>query len=82
MAALPAHRTLVRRLGEATTTGSLRSRRDLGKIEFPLGERVFTLGARADRIERLADGRYAILDYKTGQVPTDKQVRIGLSPQR
>ena len=52
-----------------------------GKIELPLGERVFTLRGRADRIERLADGRYAILDYKTGQVPTDKQVRIGLSPQ-
>ncbi len=52
-----------------------------GKIDIPLGERVFTLRARADRIERLADGRYAILDYKTGPVPTEKQVRIGLSPQ-
>ena len=52
-----------------------------GRIEIPLGERVFTLRARADRIEQLADGRYAILDYKTGQVPTDKQVRIGVSPQ-
>ena len=52
-----------------------------GEIEIPLGERTFTLRARADRIERLADGSYAILDYKTGQVPTEKQVRIGLSPQ-
>lgn len=52
-----------------------------GKIEIPLDGRVFTLRARADRIERLADGRYAILDYKTGQVPTEKQVRIGVSPQ-
>jgi ATP-dependent helicase/nuclease subunit B len=52
-----------------------------GKIEIPLGERVFTLRARADRIERLAEGSYAILDYKTGQVPTEPQVRIGLSPQ-
>ena len=42
---------------------------------------MFTLRGRADRIERLADGRYAILDYKTGQVPTEKQVRIGISPQ-
>ncbi|MGH8735717.1 MAG: PD-(D/E)XK nuclease family protein, partial [Burkholderiales bacterium] len=39
-----------------------------GKIEIPVGERVFTLRARADRIERLADGSFAILDYKTGQV--------------
>ena len=30
---------------------------------------------RADRIECLADGRYAILDYKTGAPPTAKQVR-------
>jgi ATP-dependent helicase/nuclease subunit B len=52
-----------------------------GKIEIPLREGVFTLRARADRIERLADGRYAILDYKTGQVPSDKQVRVGISPQ-
>jgi len=52
-----------------------------GKIDIPLGERVFTLRARADRIERLADGGYAILDYKTGQVPSEKQVRIGVSPQ-
>jgi len=52
-----------------------------GKIDIPLGERVFTLRARADRIERLAGGGYAILDYKTGQVPSEKQVRIGVSPQ-
>ncbi len=52
-----------------------------GKIEIPLGERVFTLRARADRIESLAGGGYAILDYKTGQVPSEKQVRIGVSPQ-
>src|SRR5262249_59184468 len=52
-----------------------------GKTDIPLGERVFTLRARADRIERVAGGSYAILDYKTGQVPSEKQVRIGVSPQ-
>jgi ATP-dependent helicase/nuclease subunit B len=52
-----------------------------GQIEIPLGERVFTLRGRADRIEELAGGGHAILDYKTGQVPTEKQVRIGVSPQ-
>ena len=52
-----------------------------GKIEIPLDGRVFTLHGRADRIEQLADGRYCILDYKTGQVPTEPQVRIGLAPQ-
>jgi ATP-dependent helicase/nuclease subunit B len=52
-----------------------------GKIELALGERVFTLRCRADRIERRGDGRFVLLDYKTGQVPTEKQVRIGVSPQ-
>jgi len=52
-----------------------------GEISIPLGERSFRLLARADRIERLADGRYAILDYKSGQVPTSKQVRAGIAPQ-
>src|SRR5262249_14488275 len=31
--------------------------------------------------ECLADGRYAILDYKTGAPPSTKQVRAGLAPQ-
>jgi ATP-dependent helicase/nuclease subunit B len=52
-----------------------------GEIEIPLGTRSFHLSARADRIERLGDGAYAILDYKTGQVPTGRQVAAGLSPQ-
>jgi ATP-dependent helicase/nuclease subunit B len=53
-----------------------------GEIGIPLGNaRTFILSARADRIERRHDGTYAILDYKTGQPPTGKQVRMGLSPQ-
>ncbi|MFL6837788.1 MAG: double-strand break repair protein AddB [Bradyrhizobium sp.] len=53
-----------------------------GEIGIPLGsDRTFILSARADRIERRRDGSFAILDYKTGQPPTGKQVRMGLSPQ-
>jgi ATP-dependent helicase/nuclease subunit B len=53
-----------------------------GEIQIPLdNERTFYLSARADRIERRHDGTFAILDYKTGQPPTGKQVRMGLSPQ-
>jgi ATP-dependent helicase/nuclease subunit B len=52
-----------------------------GEISIPLAERTFRLSARADRIERFADGRYAVLDYKTGAARSDKQVRIGLAPQ-
>jgi ATP-dependent helicase/nuclease subunit B len=53
-----------------------------GEISIPLdNERAFVLSARADRIEHRRDGSYVILDYKTGQPPTGKQVRMGLSPQ-
>jgi ATP-dependent helicase/nuclease subunit B len=52
-----------------------------GELTIPLGERAFRLTARADRIERLADGTFAILDFKTGVPPSSKQVRLGLSPQ-
>ncbi|MDZ5450760.1 double-strand break repair protein AddB [Labrys sp. ZIDIC5] len=53
-----------------------------GKLTWPtLAERAFTLSARADRIEVAADGRVAILDFKTGQAPTAKQVEAGLAPQ-
>jgi ATP-dependent helicase/nuclease subunit B len=53
-----------------------------GEIPIRLDhERTFILSARADRIERRNDGSFAILDYKTGQPPTGKQVRMGLSPQ-
>jgi ATP-dependent helicase/nuclease subunit B len=53
-----------------------------GEIAIPLPDaRTFILSARADRIERRANGTFAILDYKTGQPPTGKQVRMGLAPQ-
>jgi ATP-dependent helicase/nuclease subunit B len=53
-----------------------------GEIPIPLDDgRTFILSARADRIEWRRDGTFAILDYKTGQPPTGKQVRMGLSPQ-
>jgi ATP-dependent helicase/nuclease subunit B len=50
-------------------------------LAIPLGNDIFTLRTRADRIEQLEDGRYAILDYKTGRAPSSKQVKSGLSPQ-
>jgi ATP-dependent helicase/nuclease subunit B len=52
-----------------------------GEFAIPLGERSFTLRGVADRIERLTDGRFVILDYKTGAARTEKQVRTGLAPQ-
>jgi ATP-dependent helicase/nuclease subunit B len=52
-----------------------------GRIEIPMANGVFTLRGVADRIEQLSDGTFAILDYKTGQARTEKQVRTGLAPQ-
>jgi ATP-dependent helicase/nuclease subunit B len=68
---------IARRDNVSTITAEIR-----GEIPIRLdNERTFVLSARADRIERRHDGTFAILDYKTGQPPTGKQVRMGLSPQ-
>jgi ATP-dependent helicase/nuclease subunit B len=52
-----------------------------GSIDIPLKSESFRLIARADRIEQRGNGRYAIVDYKTGQARSEKQVRTGLAPQ-
>ena len=41
----------------------------------------FTLTGQADRIDILKDGGAAILDYKTGAIPSQSQVQELLSPQ-
>jgi ATP-dependent helicase/nuclease subunit B len=40
-----------------------------------------TVYGRADRIDRLADGSLAIIDYKTGQPPSQKAVDAGFALQ-
>ena len=40
-----------------------------------------TVHGRADRIDRLADGGIAIIDYKTGEPPTQKAVDAGFALQ-
>jgi ATP-dependent helicase/nuclease subunit B len=50
-------------------------------LQIPVNGNFFRLTGRADRIEQLVDGGYAILDFKTGQLPSSKQVQIGVSPQ-
>ncbi len=51
------------------------------KGEWAIPDRDFTLRGVADRIERFQDGRIAILDYKTGTVPTQKGVTRGFDSQ-
>ena len=65
-----------RRAGLARIVAEIR-----GEIEIALAAGNFKLSGRADRIERRADGRYVILDYKTGSARTEKEVRTGLAPQ-
>ncbi|MHA1549930.1 MAG: PD-(D/E)XK nuclease family protein, partial [Alphaproteobacteria bacterium] len=48
--------------------------------EAPLTE-TFTLFAKADRINLFSDGSIEIMDYKTGAIPKDKEVKSGLAPQ-
>ncbi|BAT61728.1 PD-(D/E)XK nuclease superfamily protein [Variibacter gotjawalensis] len=52
-----------------------------GELEFLIGDRMFKLSARADRIEKRRDGSFALVDYKTGNAKGAKEVLSGLAPQ-
>ena len=52
-----------------------------GGVALPLPGFDFRLRGRADRIDQLQDGTLSVIDYKTGQVPSQKQVDALLSPQ-
>jgi ATP-dependent helicase/nuclease subunit B len=52
-----------------------------GGIDIETAGAPFRLTAKADRIDRLPDGRLAIVDYKTGRPPEPRNVRRGLAPQ-
>ncbi|HYC03356.1 MAG TPA: double-strand break repair protein AddB [Azospirillaceae bacterium] len=57
---------------DTETTGTL-------EIQAPGG--TFLLTAKADRIDRAADGGLVLIDYKTGEPPSTKQVELGFAPQ-
>ena len=48
-------------------------------IEAPGG--AFTLIATADRVDELVDGGLAIVDFKTGAVPSRQDIALGFAPQ-
>ena len=52
-----------------------------GTWQVPAPGKPFFLRGRADRIDILPEGRLAILDYKTGTLPTKGDVAAGLAPQ-
>jgi ATP-dependent helicase/nuclease subunit B len=52
-----------------------------GHYEFVVGGIPHLLTARADRIDILESGYLRIIDYKSGRVPSIKQVESGFAPQ-
>ncbi|MGE4279374.1 MAG: double-strand break repair protein AddB [Magnetospirillum sp.] len=49
------------------------------ELQGPAGP--FRLHARADRVDEMKDGTLALIDYKTGQPPSAKEVAAGYAPQ-
>lgn len=45
-----------------------------GELTIAAKDRPFTLKAKADRIDRLKDNEYVVIDYKSGQAPAIKKV--------
>ena len=66
-------------VAEEATRGDVARRHVEISGTMPVGA-DFSLTARADRIDLLADGSLAILDYKTGAPPSDKEV-LSIAPQ-
>ena len=52
-----------------------------GRIELEGPAGPFLLTAKADRIDILDDGSLCIVDYKTGGLPSGKEVAAGFAPQ-
>jgi ATP-dependent helicase/nuclease subunit B len=52
-----------------------------GQLVFPARGGPFTVTAIADRIDRLADGGLAIIDYKTGTLPGRHEIDSGVAVQ-
>ncbi len=52
-----------------------------GEIVLPMPHGPFKLSGKADRIDILKDGSVEIIDYKTGSVPSIKEVHAGFAPQ-
>ncbi|MDW8123891.1 MAG: double-strand break repair protein AddB [Geminicoccaceae bacterium] len=78
-----------RALAEAYAAWERERRREIARIwaEIEGAARIsgpsgsFTICARADRIEIGKDGRLSIIDYKSGALPSRKEVESGREPQ-
>jgi ATP-dependent helicase/nuclease subunit B len=54
---------------------------EFGRLTMDIGGQDFTVTAKADRIDRLKDKSYVVIDYKTGQAPSKKRVEQHFAPQ-
>ena len=83
VAAIPARRRMVP--GPRTRTAGRRDRRiphrSPGQRYAEGSKGDFVLTAKADRVDRLVGGGYAIIDYKTGLPPSRDEVGYGYAPQ-
>lgn len=52
-----------------------------GRGHIRAGNRTITVHARADRIDRAADGTLSIIDYKTGTAPSQVEIERGYHVQ-
>ncbi len=52
-----------------------------GSLTLPAPGGPFTLTAKADRIDRLAAGGFLLVDYKTGSLPSNRELALGFAPQ-
>lgn len=53
-----------------------------GRLKIPLADgSAFDLTAQADRIEHRTDGTFVAIDFKSGRVPSAKEVAAGFAPQ-
>ncbi|MEO1028338.1 MAG: double-strand break repair protein AddB [Pseudomonadota bacterium] len=52
-----------------------------GELTFQIAGRSFTLSAVADRIETRPDGKLVIIDFKTGDPPSNRQITAGIEQQ-
>ncbi len=52
-----------------------------GTWQFETEAGPFTLTGKADRIDKMRDGSYVIIDYKSGYAPEARDVKAGLAPQ-
>jgi ATP-dependent helicase/nuclease subunit B len=66
---------------EAPRTGVVRFAEVSGEWAVLPGDDGFLLRGRADRIDRLDDGRLSIVDFKSGAVPSARQIAAAEAPQ-